>query len=276
MRTRSVTGSLSFGSPQRLVRSCLWLAALYRRWIENADVPLCCHLVLAVARSASYELEMYLFVPLCHHLLSLDPTVCRNASHEVEMYFLPPCFRLILTICYCFYGFFRERDIASGRSPDRDQADPFHAPTRSAKLYDFAPDIQDAMELRALGPHAKLVKVISVWNSRGSRMMTPNDLAPCGLHEILLHIVGEVELLFMMTGELDYICCVWLRASFAFLTRYQQDLKCTWTVCKVRAGYTQSENCTIGGNYIQTDFGQHIAFCHLRGSVTACVCGAHC
>ena len=61
------------------------------------------------------------------------------------------------------------------------------------------------MELRALGPHAKLVKMISVWNSRGSRMMTLNDLAPCGLHEILLHVMGEVELLFMMTDELDYI-----------------------------------------------------------------------
>ena len=28
VRTRSVTGSLLFGSPQRLGRSCLWLAAL--------------------------------------------------------------------------------------------------------------------------------------------------------------------------------------------------------------------------------------------------------
>ena len=271
VRTQSVTGSLSFGSPQRLVRRCLWLGALYRRWIENADVPLCRHLVSAVGRSASYKLEMYLFVLLCRHLLSLDPTVCRNTSHEVEMYFLPPCFRLILTICNCFYRFFRERDIASGRSPDRDKADPFHAPTRSAKLYDFALDIQDAMELRALGPHAKLVKVISIWNSRGSRMMTLNYLAPCGLHEFLLHVVGEVELLFMMTGELDYIRRVWLRASFAFLTRYQQDLKRTWTVCKVRAGYTQSENCTIGGNYIQTDFGQHIAFCHLELACVWCI-----
>ena len=180
VRTRSVTGSLSFGSRQRLLRSCLWLAVFYRRWIENADVPLCRHLVSAVGRTASYELDMFLYVPLCRHLLSLDPTVCRNVSHEIEMYFLPPCFRLILTISYCTYRFFRERDIASGRSPDRDLLGPFHAPTRWAKLYDFAPDIQDAMELRALRPHAKLVKVISVWNSRGSRMMTPSDLAPCG------------------------------------------------------------------------------------------------
>ena len=168
------------------------------------------------------------------------------------MYFLPPCFRLILTICYCFFRFFREQDIASGRSPDRNQADPFHAPTRLAKLYDFVPDIQDAMTIRALGPHAKLVKVISVWNSMGSWMIIPNDFAPCGVHEFLLHGVGEGELLFMMTVELDYVGRVWLQASFAFLTKYQQDLKYTWTVCTLRAGYTQSENCTIGGNYIQT------------------------
>ena len=205
MRTRSVTGSLPFGSPQRLVRSCLYLAALSLRWIGSADVWLCRHLVSAVGRSASYELDMYLlgmylYAPLCRHLLSFDPAVRRTASREVEMDFLPPCFRLILTICYCFYGFFGERDIASGRSPDRNQADPFHAPTRLAKLYDFAPDIQDAMELRALGTHATLVKVISIWNSRGSRRIFPNDLALCGLHEFLLYDVGEVELLFMMTG----------------------------------------------------------------------------
>ena len=49
-----------------------------------------------------------------------------------------------------------------GRSPDRDQADPSYAPFRLERLYDFAPDIQDAMELRALGPSAELVKTMSV------------------------------------------------------------------------------------------------------------------
>ena len=62
-------------------------------------------------------------------------------------------------------------------------------------------------------------------------MMTPSDLTPCGWHEFLLHVVGEEELLFMMTGELDCIRHVRLRTSFAFLTRYQQDLKYTRTVC---------------------------------------------
>ena len=68
----------------------------------------------------------------------------------------------------------------------------------------------------------------------------------------------------MATGELDYIRRVWLRAFFAFLTRYQQHLKRKRTECKVRVGCTQSENCTYGGNYIQADFGKHIAFCHLE------------
>ena len=163
------------------------------------------------------------------------------------MYSPPPCFRLILTFCYCFYGFFRELDIASGRSPYGNKADPFHAPTRWAKLYDFAPDIQDAMELGALGPHAIFVKVISLWNSLGSQRIFPSDLALCGLHEFLRYDVGEEELFFMMTDELDYMGRVWLRTSFA---RSQQDLRYTRTVCKVWAGCTQSENCAIGGNYI--------------------------
>ena len=226
VRARSVTESLPFGSPHRLVRSCLCLAALSFRWIVSADVP------------------------LCHHLVSA--------------YFLPPCFTRILTICCCFNKFFKERNIASGRSPDRDQVDPFYAQARSARLYDFASDIQDAMELRALGPNAKLVMVMSVWNSRCIRVMTPDDLVACGFHEILLHDMGEEELSFMAKSELDYIRRVWLRAFFAFLTRYQQDLKHKRKECKVQVGCTQSENCTYGGKYIQMDFGKYIAFCHLE------------
>ena len=78
------------------------------------------------------------------------------------MFSLPPCFKLILTLCYDFYGFLRELDLAFSRSPDRDEALPFHGQTRWVKFNDLAPDIHDAMELWALGPHVILVKVISV------------------------------------------------------------------------------------------------------------------
>ena len=61
VRTRSVTGSLPFGSPQRHGRSCLWLPALSLRWIRSADVPMCRNLLSAVSRSTSHEVEMYLF-----------------------------------------------------------------------------------------------------------------------------------------------------------------------------------------------------------------------
>ena len=193
--------------------------SLSLRWIGSADVPLCRRLLSAVSRSASHEAEMYSFCPLCRHpvwpdcgsvsseldmyllsmylyallcrhLLSFDPAVRRTASCEVEMYSPPPCFRLILTFCYCFYGFFRKLDIASGKSPDRNKVGPFHALTRWAKLCDFAPDIQDAMELRALGPHALFVKVIytlGIWR------IFPSDLTLCGLHELLRQNVGDIQ-----------------------------------------------------------------------------------
>ena len=74
--------------------------------------------------------------------------------------------------------------------PDRNKADPFHAPTRWAKLYDFAPDIQDAMELRALGPHAIFVKVIY---TLGSWRIFQSDLALCGLHELLRLNVADIH-----------------------------------------------------------------------------------
>ena len=88
------------------------------------------------------------------------PAVRRTASGEGKMYSLPPFFRLILTFSYCLYDFLRE--LGTGRSPDTDKADSFHGHIRWAKLNDFAPDIQDAMELWALRPHVILVKVISV------------------------------------------------------------------------------------------------------------------
>ena len=165
------------------------------KWKCICFFPLCRHPVWPDGGSVSSELDMYrfdmyLYALLCRHLLSFDPAVRRTASCEVEMYSPPPCFRLILTFCYCFYGFFRELDIASGRSPDRNKAGPFHAPTRWAKLYDFAPDIQDAMELRALKPYAIFVKVIY---TLGSRRIFPSDLAMCGLHEFLLLNVVDIH-----------------------------------------------------------------------------------
>ena len=110
VRNRSVTGSLAFGSSQRLGRCCLWLAV---RWIGSADVPMCHHLLSAVSRSVSHEMETSLFVPLCRHpvlpdggsvvaeldmyllgmslyallcrhLLSFDPAVPQTASGEVK------------------------------------------------------------------------------------------------------------------------------------------------------------------------------------------------
>ena len=177
-----------------------WLAALSLRWIESADVPLCRHLLPEVIRSASHEVEIYwflplyrhpvwpdggsvsselgmcLYAPLCRHLLSFDAVVPQQPG-EGEMYFLPPCSKLILTFCFYFYGFLRELDLAFGRSPDRVEAHPFHGQTRWAKLHDLAPDIHDAMELWALGPHVILAKVISV----------------CGLHVFFHQYVADLR-----------------------------------------------------------------------------------
>ena len=186
--------------------------------IGSAEVPLCHHLLPAVSRSASHEVEVPFHSPLCRHsvgpaggnvfaewskydlvisldsprchrpvwpdggsvfaeldislydpclcvchqLLAFNPAVHRTASGEGEMYSLPPYFRLILTFSYCLYEFLREQELGTGRLPDTDKADSFNGQIRWARLNDFAPDIQDAMEVWALRPHAILVKVISV------------------------------------------------------------------------------------------------------------------
>ena len=120
--------------------------------------------------------------------------------------------------------------MASGRSPDRDQAGPSYASSdplpgtflglsldiRSEKLYDLASDIPDVMGLRALRPSAAVVKVMSVPDSRCIRVVTPDDHVACGFHEILLHDMGEEGLPFVATSELDYLRRIWPQALFAF------------------------------------------------------------
>ena len=93
---QSVTGSLTFGSSQRLGRCCLWLAALPFRWIGSAEVPLCHHPLPGVSRSASHKVEAPFHSPLCRHpvepaggnvfaelslydlVISLDYPLCRH------------------------------------------------------------------------------------------------------------------------------------------------------------------------------------------------------
>ena len=70
-----------------------------------------------------------------------------------------------------------ELDLAFGRSPDKVETHSFHGQKRWAKLHDLAPDINDAMELWALGPHVILVKVISV----------------CGLHVFFHQYVADLR-----------------------------------------------------------------------------------
>ena len=138
---RSVTGSLTLGSPHRLGRCCLWLAALPLRWNGSAEVPLCHHLLPAVIRSALHEVKAPFHSHLCRHpvwpddesvvaevdmslydlclcvcrqFLAFNPAVRRTASGEGEMYSLPPFFRLILTFSYCLYDFLREQELGTG------------------------------------------------------------------------------------------------------------------------------------------------------------------
>ena len=227
-------------SPQTCtkLRSCLCSAVLSLRWIRG----------LASKEST--------YIPQSHHLETVVgrsmPDICSSVrTVEVGIYLLPLSFARILIICCCFYRIFKTRDMASGRSPYRDQAGPSCAPSdplpgtflglsldiRSEKLYDLAPDIPDVMGLRALRPSAAVVKGMSVRDSQSIRVVTPDD---------------------------HYLRRIWPRALFAFLTRYQQDLECKRKERKEWFGCTQSGNCTLCGKYIQMDLGKHIAFYHLE------------
>ena len=80
---RSVTGSLTFGSSQRLGRCCVWLAALPFRWIGRAEVPRCRHHLPAVSRSTFYKVD----APFPSHLCRLPfGPASGNVLAELRMY----------------------------------------------------------------------------------------------------------------------------------------------------------------------------------------------
>ena len=147
------------------------------------------------------------------------------------------------------------RDMASDGLTNREQTGPlpgtFLGPSldiRSERLYDLTPDIPDVMELRALRPNAAIVKVMSVRDSQCIRVVTPEDHVECGFYKILLHDMGEEELPFMATSELNYLRCIWPQALFAFMTRHQQDRERKQKKCKERFGCTQPETVHIVAN----------------------------
>ena len=126
----------------------------------------------------------------------------------------------------------------------------------------MALEIPNVMGLRALRPNAAIVKVMSVRDSQCIRAVTPDDHMECGFHEILLHDMGEEELAFVATSELNYLRCIWPRALFTFMTRHQQDLERKQKECKEGLGVHNQE--TVHIVHIQMDLGKHIAFYHLE------------
>ena len=135
VRTRSVTGSLRFGSPHRLVCSCFCSTIISLCWIESVDV--------SQGRHCRTPDNCYSRRTLC-----------------IGGYLIIPSVIVILIICCCF-GIFRVRDMASDGLHDREQAGSSYAPSgplpgtflgpaldiRSEKFYDLAPDIPDVSGL---------------------------------------------------------------------------------------------------------------------------------
>ena len=109
VHTRSVTGSLCFGSPHRLVCSCFCSTVLSLRWLESVDVPQGRHCRTTVGRSTP-------------DICSLRRTLC------IEGYLHIPSVFVILIICCCF-GIFRIRDMLSHGLADGEQEGPSYAPS---------------------------------------------------------------------------------------------------------------------------------------------------
>ena len=200
----TVTGSLLAGSPHRFVWFRLYSVVLSLHWIDNLDI----------SRESPFPQKLHLGTT--DRLITPD-IYSPTRPTRVEIYLL--LLREIVLLLCSFCRAFVTRVMASDRSPDMDQVGPSYAPSAplpgtlfgpsldisSEKLYDLAPDIPDVMGLRALRPSAAVVKVMSVPDSRCIRVVTPDDHVNIGFHEILLHDMGEEELPFVATSELDYL-----------------------------------------------------------------------
>ena len=249
--TWTVTGSLLFGSPHRLVRSCFRSAVLFLRRIDeldifrkSTDVPQN-HLFATVVSRLTPDICLLAWTVL------ISPSFCGESGDlwhckRLGQYLIPlgNFVRIVLFLCYGSGGPF----LCSFGTATRDVLGPCLG---SEKLYNLAQDIPDIMGLRAIRPSAAIVKVMSVPDSRCIQVVTPDDHVNIGFHEILLHDMEEEELPFVTTSKLDYLRRVWPKTLFIFMSRYQQDLEHLRKECKERFGCTQSGNCTHCGKYVQ-------------------------
>ena len=103
---------------------------------------------------------------------------------------------------------------------------------RSDRLYDLVDDIPDVMGLRTLQPSAAIVKVMSVPDSRGVRVVTPDDHVNIGFHEILIHDLADEELPFVTLSELGCLRLDWPKT---FL-RLCLHISLIWTRCGRNVG----------------------------------------
>ena len=87
------------------------------------------------------------------------------------------------------------------------------------KLYDLPESIQDVMGLQALRPSAAVCKVITIPDSNCVRVVTPDEHVPTGLHEILIHDMGQQEWPQVPLSEIGCLRLDWPKDLFAFVGR---------------------------------------------------------
>ena len=115
----TVTGSLLFGSPHILVRSCFRLAVLFLRRMDGLDI----------FRKSTDVPQNHLLATIVSRF---TPDIFLSAAHwkRLGQYLIPPWnfVRIVLILCF-ICKVLTERFMASSRSPDMDQAGPSYAPS---------------------------------------------------------------------------------------------------------------------------------------------------
>ena len=219
-----VTGSLAFGSSQRLGRCYLWRAAFPSRGIGSAEVPFILLLLvvsgdephkntllvkLTEMQSWSGESMIWSYSWFLHCVGMLYDQMAEVNSLNctcIKMIRASVCFFSFLLLIQQFIGprhssdwfwhfltvymTLRDQELGIGGLHITDKADSFHRQIRWGKLNTFAPDSQDVRELWAVRPHVILVKMIY---SLRSRRTFQGNLVLCGLYEFLRQNVADIH-----------------------------------------------------------------------------------
>ena len=92
-----------------------------------------------------------------------------------------------------------------------------------------------------------------------ARNFPPDEHVSTGLHEILVHDMGQEEWPQVTLSDIGCLRLDWPKDLFAFAGRYQLELEQMRKACRDRFGPASSGTCPTCDKYIKVNLGKQVA-----------------